>query len=150
VGLWPVQCNPSSSAKGERSVISRLGTAFVVGLFVVGSVATVWAEDWQQLGQQYVDYRTNPVAIQAKADGPAVSRIKLQVKERSLEIQDVKVFLAGGESFGVTLNSYLGPGRETRDIEVPAGPKAIEKVEFTYRSGSTGRRLALVRLLGAS
>jgi hypothetical protein len=131
-------------------MISRLGTTFVAGVFVVVSVASVKAGEWQQLGQQYLDYRTNPVAIQAKADGPAVSRIKLQVRESPLEIQNVKVFLVGGESFDVSVNAYVGPGRETRVIEIPAGSKAIEKVEVTYRSRSTGGRLALIRLLGAS
>jgi hypothetical protein len=131
-------------------MISRLGTACVAGVFVVVSVAGARATEWQQLGQRYVDYRTNPVAIRANPDGPAVSTIKLQVRESPLEIQNVKVFLAGGESFDVTLNVYVGPGRETRVIEIPAGPKAIEKVELTYRNRSTRGRLPLVRLLGAS
>ena len=56
------------------------------------------------------------------------------------------MYVADGQTFTVALNKYLGPGKETKAIEIPGGPKAIQKVEFTYKKGSDGSRLPLVQL----
>ena len=50
----------------------------------------------------------------------------------------------------MTLDAFVAAGRETRAFDVPGGPKAIKKVEVTYRNGSDENRLALVRLMGTS
>jgi len=130
--------------------MARLGTTLFTGLCVVASAGVAGAADWQQLGQQYVDYRTSPVVIQVRPDAPPVSQVKLQVKDSAIAITGVKVVLAGGESFDVTLNAWVAAGRETRVIDVPGGPKAVQKVELSYRSGSSDSKLALLKLVGAS
>ena len=138
------------ATKGVTTVIARLGTTLFTGLCVVASAGVAGAADWQQLGQQYVDYRTSPVVIQVKPEAPPVSQLKLQVRDSAVEISSVKVVLSSGESFDVTLKVWVAPGRETRAIDVPGGPKAVQKVEFSYHSGSSDSKLALVKLLGAS
>jgi hypothetical protein len=117
---------------------------------VLASAAAARAEEWQRMGQAYVDFRSNPVVVSVSTDAGAVSKIKVQVKESALEVRDVKVFLAGGESFDVTVDTYIGAGKETRPIDVPGGPKAIEKVEVKYRGGSSGEPMPLLRVLGES
>jgi hypothetical protein len=77
------------------------------------------------MGQENVDFSSNLVVVPVSTDASAVSKIKVQVKESALEVRDVKVFLAGGESFDVALKAYLGAGDETRAIDLPGGPKVI-------------------------
>jgi hypothetical protein len=131
-------------------VKSSFRTLLVTGVCLVGSATVVGAADWQQLAQQYVDGRTNPAVITVKPEAPTVSQLKLQVRQSALEIVGLKVVLADGDSFDVPLKVWLAAGRETNSIEVPGGPKAVQKVELSYRGFSSDGRLALIRLFGAS
>lgn len=125
---------------------SNRSLVLLVGLCLVLAAATVGAEGWQQLGQTVVNYRTNPEVITVVGNPGAFAKLSLRVRETSLEIVSVKVYVADGQTFDVTLNKYLGPGKETKAIEIPGGPKAIQKVEFTYKKGSDGSRLPVVQL----
>ncbi len=120
------------------------------GLCVLGTAAVAAAADWQQLGKQIVDYRTTTVVITVKPQSPAPAKLKLQVNDNALQIDSVKVVPASGEAFDVALNAWVGPGRTTRAIEIPGGPKAIERVEVACRNGTNDTRLARITLLGAS
>ena len=122
----------------------------LVGLCLVLAAATVGAEGWQRLGQRIVDYRTTPEVITVVGDPGAFAKLSLQVRESSLEIVNVKVYVADGQTFDVTLNKYLGPGGETPAIEIPGGPKAIQKVEFTYKKSAGGSRLPFVQLVASN
>jgi len=125
---------------------SNRSLVLLVGVCMVVAAATVTGEDWQRLGQRIVNYKTNPEVITVVGDPGAFAKLSLQVRESSLEIVNVKVYVADGQTFDVTLNKYLSPGRETRAIDIPGGPKAIQKVEFTYKKGSDGSRLPVVQL----
>jgi len=129
--------------KSNRSLV------LLVGLCLVLAAATVGAEGWQQLGQTIVDFRTNPEAIAVVGDAGPIAKLKLQARDSSVEILEAKVYAADGQTFTVAVNKYLGPGKETKEIDVPGGPKAIQKVEFTYKKGSDGSRMPVVRLLAS-
>jgi hypothetical protein len=135
----------AKARKGDAMRSNRF-LVLLVGLCLVLAAATAGAEGWQRLGQRIVDYRTNPEVITVVGDPGAFAKLRLLVRESPLEILNVKVYVADGQTFDVTLNKYLGPGRETRAIEIPGGPKAIQKVEFTYKKGSEGSRLPVVQL----
>ncbi len=107
------------------------------------------ASTWRVLGEQYVDFRTNSVSVDATAGKARFRDVRLQVRDHPLEIDDVTVVLAGGRSFEVPLDSWVGADRSTRTIRLPDGPAAIRKVEFTYRNGSSSEAtLPLVRVTG--
>jgi hypothetical protein len=130
----------------SNSAISLLAA---VGVLVPAVAAQ--AAQWRPVGQQYVDFRTNPVVIQVEPAHATFAKLRLQVRGHSLEIDTVKLFLANGKSFDVTLDSWVGPGQETRVIKVPDGPEAVRKVQFTYRNGSASEDvLPLVRLVATS
>jgi hypothetical protein len=131
-------------------VRSSFRSVLVTTVCLVASAAVGGAADWQQLAQQYVDGRANPAVVTVKPDAPTVSELKLQVKQSALEIVGVKVVLADGDSFDVPLKVWLAAGRETTSIDVPGGPKAVQKVEVSYQGYSSDGRLALIRLFGAS
>jgi hypothetical protein len=136
----------AARARKGDAMRSNRSLVLFVGLCLVLAASTVGAEGWQQLGQRIVNYRTNPEVITVVGDPGAFTKLSLAVKEGPLEIVSVKVYVADGQTFDVTLNKYLAPGKETRAIEVPGGPKAIQKVEFTYRKGADGSRMPLVQL----
>ena len=123
---------------------------FLVGLCLVVAAVTMGAEGWHQLGQKVVNFRSNPDVITTVGDPVPFAKLRLQVKESALDIVDVKVYVADGQTFNVTLNKYLRPGAESSVIEVPGGPKVIQKVEFSYRKSPEGSRLPLVRLLASN
>jgi hypothetical protein len=135
----------AAKAKKGDAMMSNRSLVLLVGLCLVLAAATVGAEEWQLLGRKIVDYRANPEVIKVAGDPGAFAKLSLQVRESALEIVSVKVYAADGQTFDVTLNKYLGPGSQTKPIEVPGGPKAIEKVEFTYRKAG-GSRLPFVQL----
>jgi len=135
--------------KGD-AMRSNRSLVLLVGLCLVLASATVGAEGWQRLGQRVVDYRTNPEAITVVGNPAAFAKLSLQVSRSSLEILAVKVHVADGQTFEVTLNKYVGAGRETSAIEIPGGPKAIQKVEFTYKRGPDVSRLPLVQLVASN
>ena len=125
--------------------------ARVVCLVVVGLAASIvpaMAADWQALGERIVDFRTNPETVVAKVSEAAFAKIKIEVKQTNIEIQNVKVVFDDGQSFDVALNKYMGAG-SSRVIDLPTA-KAIQKVEFSYRPASSGSKIALVRVLGSN
>ena len=125
--------------------------ARVVCLVVVGLAASIvpaMAAGWQALGERIVDFRTNPETVVTKAGQGTFAKIKIEVKETNIEIQNVKVVFDDGQSFDVALNKYMGAG-SSRVIDLPTA-KAIQKVEFSYRPASAGSKLAVVRLLGSN
>ena len=125
--------------------------ARVVCLVVVGLAASIvpaMAADWQALGERIVDFRTNPETVVAKVSEATFAKIKIEVKQTNIEIQNVKVVFDDGQSFDVALNKYMGAG-SSRVIDLPTA-KAIQKVEFSYRPASSGSKIALVRVLGSN
>ncbi len=130
--------------------MSRKGTPLLLGAVVFGWAAGAAASGWLRLGQQYVDYRARSVAVEVKPDAPPLTQLKLQVRDNPLEIDSVKVYLDGGQSFEVTLNAWVAAGGETRAIEIPRSPQAVKRVEVFCRNGSAEDKLALLRLLGVS
>lgn len=118
----------------------------LVGL-ALAAVSAV-AADWQALGEKVVDFRKSPEVVTAKTDAGAFAKLKIEVKQANMEVQNVKVLFSDGQSFDVALNGYFGAG-SSRVIDLPAA-KPIGKVEFTCRSVSSEGRVALVRILGSN
>ncbi|HQT94865.1 MAG: hypothetical protein B7Z61_03075 [Acidobacteria bacterium 37-71-11] len=125
---------------------ARVACLVVVGL--AASIAPAMAAGWQALGERIVDFRTNPETVVAKTGEGTFGKIKIEVKQTNIEIQNVKVVFDDGQSFDVALNKYMGAG-SSRVIDLPTA-KAIQKVEFSYRPASAGSKLAIVRLLGSN
>jgi hypothetical protein len=141
-------CPNGRATKGE-AMRSSVFLVLMVGLVLVAAAAPAGAEGWQQLGQTIVDFRANPDAITAVGNAGPMARLKLQAKDASIEILNVKVYLADGQTFDVALKKYLRAGGETKEIEVAGGPKEVQKVEFNYAKGSDGSRMPTVRLLAS-
>jgi hypothetical protein len=125
---------------------TRVMCLVVVGL--AASIIPAMAADWQALGERIVDFRTNPETVVAKTGEGTFSKIKIEVKQTNMEIQNVKVVFDDGQSFDAALNKYMGAG-SSRVIDLPSA-KVIQKVEITYRPASSGSNVALVRIFGSN
>jgi hypothetical protein len=145
----PDESCPNGWVRKGKAMRSNVFLVLIIGLVVVAVGAPAGAEGWQQLGQTIVDFRANPEAITAAGNAGPMARLKLQAKDASIEILDIKVYLANGETFDVALKKYLRPGGETKEIEVAGGTKEVQKVEFNYAKGSDGTRMPTVRLLAS-
>ncbi|HVN76392.1 MAG TPA: hypothetical protein VMT19_08755 [Thermoanaerobaculaceae bacterium] len=127
--------------------------ARVVCLVAVASLLVIVparAADWRTLGERTLDFRTNPVTIDAVAGAGAVSKLKIEVKQSNLEIGNVKVTFTDGQTFNMDLNKYIGAGG-SRVIDLP-GAKEVQKVELSYQKYSTAetQRIGVVKLLGSA
>ena len=122
----------------------------LAAVVAVLSVVPARAGDWRPLGELTIDYRTNPVIMDAAAGAGAVSKIKLEVKQANLEINNVKVTFTDGQTFNLDLNKYIGAGN-SRVIDLPSA-KEVQKVEFTYTKYSTAEtvRIGVVKILGSA
>jgi len=121
----------------------------LVAAVLLVSIGSARAADWRPLGELAIDYRTNPVSMDAAAGAGAVSKLKFEVKQANLEINNVKVTFADGQTFNLDLNKYIGAGSSSV-IDLPSA-KEVQKVEFTYKKYSTAEtvRIGLVKILGS-
>ncbi len=125
----------------------------VVCLVAVASLLSIVparAADWRPLGERALDFRTNPVTIEAASGAGPVAKIKIEVKQSNLEIGNLKVTFADGQTFDVDLNKYIGAG-SSRVVDLPSA-KEVQRVEFSYKKYSTGEteRIGIVKILGAA
>ncbi len=120
----------------------------LVSVAAMLSVVSASAADWQPLGQLTIDYRTNPVSVQAAAGAGAVSKIRFEVKQANLEIGNVKVTFADGQTLSLDVNKYIGAGR-SHVVDLPSA-KEVQKIEFSYTKYSTAEteHIAIVKLSG--
>jgi ribosomal protein S4E len=123
-------------------------TVCLVMVGLAASIVPAMAAEWQALGERIVDFRTNPETVVAKVSEATFSKIKIEVKQTNIEIQNLKVVFDDGQSFDVALNKYMGAG-SSRIVDLPTA-KVIQRVEFSYRPASAGSKIAIVRVLGSN
>lgn len=105
-------------------------------------------EGWRRLGQRQVSFQAERDAISGLGDG-RFHQIMLVVRDADLEMFDVRVYFANGESFSPPTRLYFGGDSRSRVIDLPGDERVIRRVEFAYKSvrgGGDGR--ATVEVFG--
>jgi hypothetical protein len=117
-------------------------------LLIVMAVLTQAAE-WRSLGRRTVDYRLDRDAVVAIGQG-AFRAIRLDVEDGDLDMYDVKVTFANGETFSPGTRIQFREGSRSRVIDLPGAARVIKRVDFSYRSaGRFGRATrATVQVFG--
>ncbi len=105
------------------------------------------AAGWRKLGERPVNGRLDRDVIQVGADDGTFSTIQVVVTDSALEMFDIKVVFANGESFSPNTRLVFGPGSTTRAIDLPGARRVIRRVEFRYGNLPGGGN-ARVTLLG--
>lgn len=95
-----------------------------------------------------VDFRVDHDAIVAVGDG-AFRAIRIDVEGGDLEMFDVKLTFANGETFSPGTRVYFREGTPSRVIDLPGDARIIRRIDFFYRSPLFGgQRRAVVHVYG--
>ncbi len=120
----------------------------LLAALLLSAAAAAQAADWELLGTRTVERRTDRDEIKVKAKEGTFRAIKLRVRRRGIELKDLKVHFGNGEVHDVLVRRFIPAGGQTRDIDLPGGARAIEKVVFYYQTRGRGRQRAVVELWG--
>lgn len=121
--------------------------ALVAALVLPLTAVPARADDWELLGTRQVNYRGDHDVIAVTAREGWFRAIKIEVDDGNLEMWNIRVVFANGESFSPETRLVFREDSRSRTIDLPGGRRVISRVEFHYRSrGNRGR--AEVRLYG--
>jgi hypothetical protein len=93
---------------------------------------------WRSLGSRMVSYGVDHDALSGFGDG-TFRQIMLVVEDADLELFNVRVVFGNGKAFSPETRVYFKEGSRSRVIDLPAGSRVIQRVEFSYRSVAGGR-----------
>jgi len=89
---------------------------------------------WVQLGSQQVDFRTEEDTIQVGKSEGRFTKIRIEVEDGDLVMEDIRVHFANGDTFKPEVKHNFKEGDRTRDIDLPGDARHITKVNFRYHS----------------
>jgi len=120
---------------------------FLAVLFLAGP-ANATDDEWVVLGTRTVDVLLDHDVIPVTIAEGVFDAIKLTVRDRGIEVLDLKVHYGSGKVHDVAVRLFIDDGGETRVIDLPGGVRIISKVELTYRTRSRSPGKAVIQLLG--
>lgn len=127
-----------------RSII-RAAALVALALSLDSSPAR--ADDWELLGSRQVNFRADHDVIPVTAKEGWFKAIKIEVDDGNLELWDIRVIFANGETFSPKTRLVFREDSRSRTIDLPGERRFISRVEFNYRSrGRSGK--AEVKLYG--
>lgn len=103
---------------------------------------------WEAIGSRQVDFRTDRDALEVPGKR-AYRRIMFEVDRGDIELSNVRVFFANGESFSPDTRLHFDANTRTRAIDLPGALRDIRRIEFRYhsiRGGGEGK--AVVQVFG--
>jgi hypothetical protein len=89
--------------------------------------------EWEHLGVRPVDFRVDHDAVLAGRQG-AFRAVRLDVEGGNLEMFDVKITFANGETFSPATRLLFSAGTMSRVIDLPGDARIIRRIDFFYRS----------------
>lgn len=89
--------------------------------------------EWEHLGVRPVDSRRDHDAILAGRQG-AFRAVRLDVEGGNLEMFNVKITFANGETFSPATRLLFSAGTMSRVIDLPGDARVIRRIDFFYRS----------------
>lgn len=90
---------------------------------------------WQHIGQVTASFKNQNESIEVLG-ADEFSAIKLKVMEAPLEIDRLQVFYESGDMEEIKIGKEIGKDNESRVINLKHPDRDIEKVAFTYKTGS--------------
>ncbi len=119
----------------------------LVGLFAAGD-ASARPGDWEVLGEKRVGFLVDRDVIRVGRSEGRFSAIKLRVQDNDIEVLDLKVVYANGQSDTLPVRQFIRQGGETRAIDLKGNARAIREIQIVYRSRPSFKGQALVRVFG--
>ena len=126
------------------------GMGVLVPVFLAGLAAfpsASQAQDWQLLGTRRVSFAAEKDVVAVTACEGLFRAVRIDVEAGDLEMFDVRVVFGNGEAFSPQTRINFREGSRSRVVELPGDARAINRIEFSYRSRIRAGR-ATVRVYG--
>jgi hypothetical protein len=120
--------------------LSVLAAALALGVSGSGCKGTVRESPlgtWGLLGSRLVEFHKEHDAILAGLQG-TFRAIRIEVDRADLQMHDIRVNFASGDSFSPEARHHFKEGSWSRVIDLPGARRVIKSVEFKYKT--VGRR----------
>ncbi|MBN1939702.1 MAG: hypothetical protein JW843_08950 [Candidatus Aminicenantes bacterium] len=103
---------------------------------------------WELLGRRQVNFSADHDALTVTAAKGAFSRLMIVVRDRALEMYDLKVVFSNGEIYPPPSRLVFGRDTRSRTIDLPGRKRVIRRIDFAYRSLGSGLDRADVEVWG--
>lgn len=97
-------------------------------------------QGWERLGVRKVNWAVDRDVIPVTASEGTFKRIRVHVRNGAVHLMDLKVHFGNGQTHDVQVRKLLGPGSNTRIIDLPGKARVIRKVTMTYRTVAKAKR----------
>jgi len=128
-----------------KKLILSLATALSLSAIVAGPAAAGpnpdrqfdHASKWDKLGQRRVDGQAEKDRIDVHRT-ERYSTIRLVVENSGIELHNITIYFANGQSWSPDTRLVFNGGSTWRDIQLPGGLRQIQRIEFvsSKRGGS--------------
>lgn len=98
---------------------------------------------WSELGQRWLDGRIEGDVIAVRHHGRPVAAVKFHAEHGGVELLDVMLVFADGTSFAPPTRLIFTADTWTRPLQLPDGPRVVNRVEFRYRHLTRGHSVKL-------
>jgi hypothetical protein len=103
-------------------------------------VAENAAAGWKLLGKRTAQGQADVDEIPVTYRDGTFTKVKLEVTGSRLEMSNVVIFFANGETFSPDTRLVFGKGTQSRVIDLPGASRVIQKVRFRYGNLPGGGR----------
>jgi hypothetical protein len=103
---------------------------------------------WELLGQREADLRMDRDRIEVGRREGTFREIRVAVRGAPVEIYNVVVTFADGNTFSPNLRQRFDENASSREIDLPGDRRVIRSVDFAYRSLNRREGRATVMLYG--
>jgi hypothetical protein len=111
--------------------------SFLAGLTGLTAIALTvrptQAQEYVVLGTRMVNLGNDRDRIRVGLLKGIFSRIRLEVADNGIFVQDLTVTFFNGETATLAVRSFIEEGGRTRDILLPGILRAIRHIDITYR-----------------
>jgi hypothetical protein len=103
---------------------------------------------WLLLGQKTADFKRDSDRLAVGIPKGTFREIQLTVRGAPLEMESIVVTFGSGEQFKPAVRYQFNENSRSRAIDLPGEKRAIQHVDFIYRSANTIKGKATVQLHG--
>jgi hypothetical protein len=89
--------------------------------------------DWELLGTRKVNLEKQTDVIDLSRRDGRFNALRIEIDNGPLEIFNIRVLFANGESFSPTVRINLRQDDQTQVIDLPGTARSIERIVFNYR-----------------
>ena len=125
------------------------GSAFASTVPAGDAVGQHVAGEWEKLGEREVNGKVDRDTIAVGREDGRFKAIQIEVEGSALEMFEIKVTFADGQSFEPKTRLVFDKNTKSRVIDLPGDKRVIKRVEFRYGNLPGGGRARVV-LFGKS